>query len=74
MKCSLWRHGETVPGFAAVTLQRGETTVIVKDVPARVCDECGEYYLDEPIAQRVADMAEDAVSTHAEVQVIRFAA
>jgi YgiT-type zinc finger domain-containing protein len=74
MRCSLCRHGLTEPGTVTVTLQRGYTTVIVKEVPAEVCDNCGEYYLDEAVTQRILDMAEQAVLRNAEVEILRFAA
>ena len=74
MKCVLCRHGDTAPGKATVTLQRGESTVIIKAVPAEVCPNCGEYYLSETITARVMQMAEDAVRKGAEVEILRFAA
>ncbi len=74
MKCVLCRHGETGPGSVTVSLQRGETTVIIKGVPAQVCENCGEYYLEEEIAKQVLSMAEEAVKKNAEVEILRFAA
>jgi hypothetical protein len=57
-----------------VTLQRGETTVVIKAVPAEICDACGEYYLSEAITRVVMDLAEAAVERGAEVEILRFAA
>jgi hypothetical protein len=57
-----------------VTLQRGETTVILKRVPADVCDNCGEYYLSSEVAAQVLERAELAVKSGAEVEILRFAA
>jgi len=74
MRCVLCKHGETHPGKTTVTLQRGETTVIIKDVPAQICDNCGEYYLADDITERVLAMAEEAVKRNAEVEILRFAA
>jgi YgiT-type zinc finger domain-containing protein len=68
------RSGETASGRVNVTLERGATVVIVKDTPAEVCATCGEYYLDEPVAQKVFAQAEDAVKRHAEVEILRYAA
>jgi len=34
MTCAICKHSETAPGEVAVTLQRGETTIIIKRVPA----------------------------------------
>lgn len=74
MKCVLCRHGETRPGQVTVTLQRGGTMVIIKDVPAEVCENCGEYYLSETVTEQILAKAEAAVKSHAEVEILRFAA
>ena len=74
MKCVICKTGETAPGETTVTLQRGETVVVIKDVPAQICRECGEYYLDETAAGRVHAQAEEAVQRHAEVEILRYAA
>jgi YgiT-type zinc finger domain-containing protein len=74
MNCVLCRHGETSPGLVTVTLQRGETTVIVKQAPAEVCENCGEYYLAEDVAALVMEKAEAAVLSGAEVQILKYAA
>lgn len=74
MKCVLCRHGETAPGHVTVTLQRGETIVVLKEVPAAVCEQCGEYYLDEATTARVTELARAAVEHRAEVEVLRYAA
>lgn len=74
MKCVICKQGETHQGKTTVTLQRGEATVIVKDVPAEICENCGEYYLSEEITEKVLTLAEEAISSGAEVEILRFAA
>lgn len=74
MKCVICKQGETHPGEVTVTLQRGDTTVIFKDVPAEICENCGEYYLAEEITEQVLTRAEEAVKSGAEVEILRFAA
>ena len=74
MTCTLCKLGETKPGLVTVTLERGSTTVIIKEVPGQVCENCGEYYLDQAVTEQVFSMAEDAVSRNTEVEIIRFAA
>lgn len=46
MKCVICKHGETRPGMTTVTLERGGATLVVKGVPARICGNCGEAYVD----------------------------
>ena len=74
MKCALCKQGETRSGKVTVTLQRGDTLVIIKQVPADVCENCGEYYLSEQITAWVLEKAEEAVRKGAEVEILRFAA
>lgn len=74
MKCIICRNGETHSGHVTVNLQRGETSIIIKNVPADVCDNCGEYYLNENTTDRILTQAEDAVRKGAEVEILRFAA
>lgn len=74
MRCVICRLGETNPGETTVTLNRGQTTLVFKNVPAEICDNCGEYYLSEDVAARVLEQAERAVESGVEVEVIRFAA
>ncbi len=74
MKCSICKTGVTGDGYATVTLERDGATVIIKKVPAQVCDNCGEYYLSEDVTTRVMSMAEDAVKRHAEVEILLYAA
>jgi YgiT-type zinc finger domain-containing protein len=74
MHCVICKQGETRPGTATVTLERDGTTVVIKQVPAMVCDNCGEYYLDEAMTERVLAMGEQAVSQGAEIEIRRFAA
>ncbi len=73
MKCVLCRQGDTATGQTTVTLQRGDTTVIIKDVPADVCENCGEYYLSDGTTEKVLAMAEDAAGKSPEVEILRFA-
>ncbi len=74
MKCLICREGETQKGTATVTLERSKSAIILRDVPADVCANCGEYYLDDKTAQKVYELAESAVQRRAEVEILRFAA
>jgi YgiT-type zinc finger domain-containing protein len=68
------KHGATCPGNVTVSLNRGDTVVVIKDVPAEVCENCGEYFLSEETTEQVLSRAEDAVRKGAELEILRFAA
>ncbi len=74
MQCLICKNGETEAGKTTVFIQRGDTIVIFKEVPADICDCCGEYYLSAEITEKVMERAETAVRNGAEVEIQRFAA
>ena len=47
-------------GEATITLTRDQTTLVVKGVPARAGDNCGEEYVDEATSAKLLTLAEDA--------------
>jgi len=74
MKCVICRTGETTPGVTAVTLHRGDTIVVIKEVPADICMDCGEYYLGSETTRIVYERADEAAKRNAEVEILRYAA
>ncbi|MBE9218779.1 MULTISPECIES: type II toxin-antitoxin system MqsA family antitoxin [Nostocales] len=74
MKCVICKHGETKPGLVTVTLERDECIIVLKKVPAEICDNCGEYYLSDAVTEQVLEKAELAITKGAELEIIRYAA
>ncbi len=74
MKCVICKQGRTNKGSTTVTLERGRTTVVIKDVPAEICENCGEYYLSEDVTEKVQNLAEQAFRQGVEIEVLRYAA
>jgi YgiT-type zinc finger domain-containing protein len=74
MKCLVCKHDETQPGSTTVTLERGGGTLVVKNVPAGICDNCGEAYVEEETTRRLLATAREALRTGVHVDVRDFAA
>jgi YgiT-type zinc finger domain-containing protein len=74
MTCVICKTGRTQPGVTTVTLQRGNSVIVIKEVPAQICEDCGEYYLAEPEAQKVYALAEGAAQRNAELEILHYAA
>lgn len=53
MKCVICKHGETQAGHTTVTLERGETVLVFRNVPAQVCANCGEAYVSEEVTAQL---------------------
>jgi len=39
-------------------LPGGETTIVIRDVPAQICTTCGEEYVDAGTGKRLSQIAE----------------
>ncbi len=63
MECVFCKVGETKPGTTTLLLERDNTTLVIKRVPADVCQNCGEAYVDEETTERLLQLAEAAVTT-----------
>jgi YgiT-type zinc finger domain-containing protein len=74
MKCVLCKHGTTYTGTVNARLERDNCMIVLKDVPADICKNCGEYYLSQSTTAAVLDRAEKSIDRNAEVEILRFAA
>jgi YgiT-type zinc finger domain-containing protein len=74
MTCVICRQGETLPGKATVTLERGGATIVIRGVPASVCDNCGEEYLDEVTTAALLKTADSAAQAGVQVDVREYVA
>lgn len=74
MKCPICKKGETSPGTATVTLERGRLTLVVKAVPAEVCENCGEEYVDEKATMEILSKLESEARAGTEINVRHFQA
>lgn len=69
MKCVICKHGEMQPGTTTMTLERDATIVVFKNVPAEVCDTCGEAYLDAANTRQLLHTVEEAARLGVQVDV-----
>ncbi|MDD1730002.1 MAG: type II toxin-antitoxin system MqsA family antitoxin [Methanospirillum sp.] len=59
MKCAMCKRGDTKPGVTSVLLTRDDFTLVMRDVPAEICEICGEDYIDGKVAKSLYHMAEE---------------
>lgn len=58
MKCVMCKRGETKPGVTSVLLTRDDFTLVMREVPAEICEICGEDYIDGDVAKNLYHLAE----------------
>jgi YgiT-type zinc finger domain-containing protein len=74
MKCIICKQGETKPGKATVTLERDGMTLVIKGVPANVCANCGEEYVNEETTKELLKSAEEATKAGVQVDIREYIA
>lgn len=74
MICPICKCGHTKPGFASVTLERNTMTLLVKQVPAKICENCGEEFIDEAASIQLLSTAEAAMRDGVQVELRQYAA
>ena len=72
MKCAICKLGELQPGKVTVTLERKWATLVFKSVPAQICLNCGEEYVDETVSARLLARADALAKEGAQVDVREF--
>ena len=72
MECVICKNGSTIAGTVSVTIDRDNSIVVVKDVPAQICNNCGQYYLSDSIAEKVFTLASESIARGAEIEVLRL--
>ena len=74
MTCAICRIGDTQPGQTTVTLERDQTTLVVRSVPAAVCGNCGEEYVDEQTSIGLLDLIDQVARAGVQVEVREYVA
>ena len=74
MKCAICRNGYIQEGHTTVVLDRDETTLVFKEVPAYICDNCGEEYLSSETNRRLLELAKEAFNRRVSLEMLRYAA
>jgi len=72
VKCVVCKQTDTRRGVATITLQRGGARFVVKDVPAQVCPNCGEEYIDAKATAEVLRSTQNLARAGAQGDIRRF--
>lgn len=64
--------GDKEPGFTTFTADLGENLVVVRQVPATICNQCGEEWIDNKTAQQLEAIVEEARVKKHQVEVLSF--
>ena len=63
-----------ISGFTTLTFEKANATLVVKRVPADICDNFGEAFVAEEVARNVHKVAKTELKKGVEMEVINYAA
>jgi YgiT-type zinc finger domain-containing protein len=72
MNCVLCRNGVTQKGFVTVTLEKNNSIILLKNVPAEICSNCGHYYLSKEMTTEVLQKGNEAIVKGAELEIVNL--
>jgi YgiT-type zinc finger domain-containing protein len=72
-KCPLC-GGKPAKGSTTVTVELGFGVVVIRHVPAQVCDQCGEAWLDDAVAAELEEIVSQARVKRSVVDVTEWRA
>ena len=72
MICLTCKIGTPRPGTTTVLLGKKGSLVILKEVPARICDNCGERYFDSDVTKQMLEEADSVYKKGAELEIINI--
>ena len=62
MNCLICRQAEIVQGVTSIAFEREEFRLLIHDVPAQVCPNCGEAIVTEEVAMLLLGKAEESIA------------
>ena len=65
--------GKKQAGKTTFTVDLGFGVVVVREVPATVCSQCGADWIDDAIAEKLEKIVEDAKQKHNLVEITTLA-
>jgi YgiT-type zinc finger domain-containing protein len=72
MKCAICGANMTA-GETMVSVDTGAGVVVVRNVPALVCDQCGEDWISDESSQQVEKIVAKAKKQKTQVEVVALA-
>ncbi|MFO7860186.1 MAG: type II toxin-antitoxin system MqsA family antitoxin [Desulfosalsimonas sp.] len=74
MKCVICKNGMTQKSFTTVVLERNQMTLVFKQVPADICENCGEEYISSATNEKLLNYAEAEYEKGVSLEMLNFAA
>jgi len=59
-------------GETTYSVDLGESVIVVRNVPARICEVCGEEWIEDGTARELENVVETARKSGSQVEIVAF--
>ncbi len=64
--------GQKMLGETTFTADLESCLIVVRKVPAKVCEQCGESWLEQKTAKKLEELVQEARKKEAEVEIVHW--
>jgi YgiT-type zinc finger domain-containing protein len=61
LRCAVCKNGETKPGKSVINITDEKSVFVFKNVPAKICRDCSEEYIDEEAVKLLLQTVHDSI-------------
>lgn len=62
--------GNKKSGKTTYSVDLGSSVVVVRNVPAKICNQCGEVWIDSETAKKLESLSQEAKDKGTQVEVL----
>ena len=66
--------GEMHDGVTTIPFLIGQKVMVIKDVPAEICSDCGEAYMKSSVVDKIESVLDRLEELHSEMSVVHYEA
>jgi YgiT-type zinc finger domain-containing protein len=74
MKCLRCKNGIPTQGKTTFTADRDGVTIIIKNVPARICNICGDEYFEAAVTAKILEQVKEAAKAGGQLNLREYTA
>ncbi|BCX81687.1 HTH-type transcriptional regulator/antitoxin MqsA [Methylomarinovum caldicuralii] len=64
--------GDKTPGYTTITIDLASGVIVVRKVPAQVCQQCGESWIGQETARHLEKLIQEARKKAPEIEVLNW--
>ena len=72
MRCPICNEGYSEDGLSTLTVERNGSIILFKNVPALICNNCGESYFSNDTSKKIYKLSQEAFLKGVELEIIKI--